>query len=208
MRARRSRRWRRSKRSDITPCRRLPRSPSTESRALSAGQTSSPTFPASTATTEPIDRKRRSRDYFWYSPILYETLKDKVADVVVTPRDEAEVVRVAAACAKHRMPLTVRGGATGNYGQCVPLQGGVVLDMACAQSHRMAETRTRPRRGRSKAIRHRRRDPAQRLRIAHASLDQAFRRKSAALSPAAAAGSAASPSAACASRATSLRRAS
>ena len=83
-----------------------------------------------TATTEPIDLKRRSRDYFWYSPILYEMLKDKVADVVVTPRDEAEVVRVAAACARHRMPLTVRGGATGNYGQCVPLQGGVVLDMA------------------------------------------------------------------------------
>ena len=82
------------------------------------------------ATTEPIDLKRRSRDYFWYSPILYEMLKDKVADVVVTPRDEAEVVRVAAACARHRMPLTVRGGATGNYGQCVPLQGGVVLDMA------------------------------------------------------------------------------
>src|SRR5258707_15437013 len=82
------------------------------------------------ATTEPIDLKRRSRDYFWYSPILYEMLKDKVADVVVTPRDEAEVVRVAAACAKHRIPLTVRGGATGNYGQCVPLQGGAVLDMA------------------------------------------------------------------------------
>jgi FAD/FMN-containing dehydrogenase len=82
------------------------------------------------ASTEPIDRKRRSRDYFWYSPILFEQLKDKVADVIVTPRDEAEVVRVAAACAKHRIPLTVRGGATGNYGQCVPLDGGVVLDMA------------------------------------------------------------------------------
>src|SRR5580704_10453677 len=78
----------------------------------------------------PIDRKRRSRDYFWYSPILYEQLKDKVADVIVTPRDEAEVIRVAAACARHRIPLTVRGGATGNYGQCVPLDGGVVLDMA------------------------------------------------------------------------------
>jgi FAD binding domain len=82
------------------------------------------------ASTEPIDRKRRSRDYFWYSPILYEQLKDKVADVIITPRDEAEVVRVAAACARHRIPLTVRGGATGNYGQCVPLRGGVVLDMA------------------------------------------------------------------------------
>jgi FAD/FMN-containing dehydrogenase len=82
------------------------------------------------ASTDLIDRKRRSRDYFWYSPILYEELKDNVADVVVTPGDETEVVRVAAACARYRIPLTVRGGATGNYGQCVPMQGGVVLDMA------------------------------------------------------------------------------
>jgi len=82
------------------------------------------------ATTDLIDRRRRSRDYFWYSPILYESLKDKLADVVVTPRDETEVVRVAKACAKYGIPLTVRGGATGNYGQCVPLEGGVVLDMA------------------------------------------------------------------------------
>src|SRR5262249_27098962 len=82
------------------------------------------------ATTDPADLKRKSRDYYWYSPILSERLKDKHADVVVTPRDESEVVRVAAACAKHRIPLTVRAGATGNYGQCVPLHGGVVLDMA------------------------------------------------------------------------------
>jgi hypothetical protein len=81
-------------------------------------------------STELIDRRRRSRDYFWYSPILDAQLKDKLADVIVTPRDQAEVVRVAAACARHRIPLTVRGGATGNYGQCVPLRGGVVLDMA------------------------------------------------------------------------------
>ena len=38
-------------------------------------------------------------------------------------------MRLAAACARHRVPLTVRGGGTGNYGQAVPLAGGVVLDM-------------------------------------------------------------------------------
>ncbi|MNE07987.1 putative FAD-linked oxidoreductase [compost metagenome] len=37
--------------------------------------------------------------------------------------------RVAAAAAKLRIPITVRGGGTGNYGQCVPLEGGVILDM-------------------------------------------------------------------------------
>jgi len=81
------------------------------------------------ATTDIADLKRNSRDYYWYSPILADLLKNKLADVVVTPHDEGEVVRVAVACAKHRIPLTVRGGATGNYGQCVPLEGGVVLDM-------------------------------------------------------------------------------
>jgi len=81
------------------------------------------------ATTDIVDLRRKSRDFFWYSPVLDEMLKDKLADVVVTPRDENEVVRLAGACARHRIPLTVRGGATGNYGQCVPLEGGVVLDM-------------------------------------------------------------------------------
>ena len=70
-----------------------------------------------------------SRDYFWYSPILTELLDGKRGDLMVRPRDESEVIRVAAACAKLRVPLTVRGGGTGNYGQCVPLEGGVILDI-------------------------------------------------------------------------------
>jgi FAD/FMN-containing dehydrogenase len=73
--------------------------------------------------------RRRSRDFFWYSPILNEQLDGKSADLIVAPRDEADVVRVAAACARHRVPLTVRAGGTGNYGQAVPLQGGVLLDI-------------------------------------------------------------------------------
>jgi FAD/FMN-containing dehydrogenase len=81
------------------------------------------------ATTNLGDRRRKSRDFFWTSPVLNEVLKDKVADVVVTARSEDDVVRVAAACAHHRIPLTVRGGGTGNYGQCVPLEGGVVIDV-------------------------------------------------------------------------------
>ncbi len=79
-------------------------------------------------TEEKVVRKR-SRDFFWYSPILNEELAGKSADLIAMPRNEADVIRVAAACAKHRIPLTPRAGATGNYGQAVPLQRGVLLDM-------------------------------------------------------------------------------
>ena len=79
--------------------------------------------------TEPALVRQKSRDFFWYSPILKEQLNDKTADIVVCPRDEQDVVRVAGLCAQWRVPLTVRGGGTGNYGQAVPLAGGVVLDM-------------------------------------------------------------------------------
>jgi FAD/FMN-containing dehydrogenase len=74
--------------------------------------------------------RMRSRDFFWFSPILKQTLEDKRADLVALPRGKSDVTRLAAACARHRVPITVRGGGTGNYGQAVPLAGGVVLDMA------------------------------------------------------------------------------
>lgn len=79
-------------------------------------------------TEEKVVRKK-SRDFFWYSPILNEQLNGKSADLIACPRDEADVIRVAAACAKHRIPLTPRAGGTGNYGQAVPLRRGVLLDM-------------------------------------------------------------------------------
>lgn len=78
---------------------------------------------------EPAQIRARSHDYFWYSPILDEELKDCLGDLIVLPQSQDEVRRVAAAAAKHRVPVTLRGGGTGNYGQCVPLEGGVVMDM-------------------------------------------------------------------------------
>lgn len=79
--------------------------------------------------TEPVIVRRRSRDFFWYSPILAEELKSVAADIIVKPRNEADVIAAAAACARLRIPLTVRAGGTGNYGQAMPLAGGVLLDM-------------------------------------------------------------------------------
>jgi FAD/FMN-containing dehydrogenase len=81
-----------------------------------------------TLVSEAKQLRLKSRDFHWYSPILKEQLGDCVADLVVMPKSESEVVRIAAAVARHRVPLTIRGGGTGNYGQSVPLQGGLVLD--------------------------------------------------------------------------------
>ncbi|UBF28570.1 FAD-binding oxidoreductase [Kovacikia minuta CCNUW1] len=76
---------------------------------------------------------RLSHDYYTYSPILQPLLEDKRGDLVVRPTTEAEVLKVAQVCVKHKVPLTVRGAGTGNYGQCVPLHGGVILDLSNMQ---------------------------------------------------------------------------
>ena len=70
----------------------------------------------------------KSKDYFWYSPILKEQLDDCVGQLLVIPKTEEEVMTIAAAIARHRIPLTIRGGGTGNYGQCIPIEGGIVLE--------------------------------------------------------------------------------
>ena len=93
--------------------------------------------------TDPTIVRRRSRDFFWYSPVLNDQLNDKSADLIVAPRNEADIVRVAAACVRHRVPLTVRAGGTGNYGQAVPLAGGVLLDITALEMP-LAPTRICP----------------------------------------------------------------
>jgi FAD/FMN-containing dehydrogenase len=83
---------------------------------------------------DPGQVAKLSKDYYSYSPILQSLLSDKVGDLVVRPASEAEVLRVAQACVQQRIPLTVRGAGTGNYGQCIPLQGGVILEMTKMQA--------------------------------------------------------------------------
>ncbi|MBD2451689.1 FAD-binding oxidoreductase [Nostoc sp. FACHB-152] len=83
--------------------------------------------------TDPHQVAKLSQDYHTFSPILVPKLAGKVGDIVVRPANEEEVLEVAATCAKLRVPVTVRGAGTGNYGQCVPMHGGVILDMTKMQ---------------------------------------------------------------------------
>ncbi len=85
---------------------------------------------ASRVITQPAVVERLSRDFYWYSPILRPQLDGKYADVAVQPISAEEVVAVLRLCYAHDVPVTVRGAGTGNYGQAVPLQRGVVLDLA------------------------------------------------------------------------------
>ncbi|MDV3000921.1 MAG: hypothetical protein N5P05_002527 [Chroococcopsis gigantea SAG 12.99] len=78
--------------------------------------------------TEPGQVAKLSLDYYHFSPILEKQLKDKRANFVFRPANEAEVIAIAKTCVKYEVPLTVRGAGTGNYGQCIPLEGGVILD--------------------------------------------------------------------------------
>ncbi len=80
--------------------------------------------------TNPAVVQRLSRDFFWYSPILKAQLEDKTAEIVLQPTSVDEVCAILACCFARRIPVTARGAGTGNYGQAIPLQGGVVLDLA------------------------------------------------------------------------------
>ncbi len=89
---------------------------------------------ALTVIRDPNQLAKLSQDYYTFSPILTPQLEGCRGDLAVRPTSEAEVLRVAQVCVAHRVPLTVRGAGTGNYGQCVPLEGGVILDLSAMQT--------------------------------------------------------------------------
>ena len=78
----------------------------------------------------PILVKQKSRDFYWYSPVLKQELEAVTADVVASPTSEAEVRAVLAAAYRLGIPVTPRGAGTGNYGQAMPLMGGVLMNLA------------------------------------------------------------------------------
>lgn len=77
----------------------------------------------------PVSVRAKSRDFFWYSPVLKARLDHLTADFVVAPRTEAEVIEVLRICFEHEVPVTTRGAGTGNYGQAMPMAGGCVLHL-------------------------------------------------------------------------------
>jgi FAD/FMN-containing dehydrogenase len=81
-------------------------------------------------TTDPMQIRIKSRDRYAVSPLLKQMLEGKKADVVVSPKSLDELLATVRAAVKYKIPITERGGGTANYGQSVPLRGGILLDMS------------------------------------------------------------------------------
>src|SRR5438552_1216176 len=86
-------------------------------------------LPADQISVDPKVLQNNSQDYYWFSNVLEEDLGGRVAEVVAWPADERQLADILAIAYDLRAPVTVRGGGTGNYGQCVPLGGGLVVNM-------------------------------------------------------------------------------
>ncbi|MCS5734318.1 FAD-binding oxidoreductase [Herbiconiux daphne] len=85
-------------------------------------------------TTELRGREKASVDGAKMSPILAEQLPLGLADIVAFPTSAEQIAEVVAAAVRHGVSVTPRGKGTGNYGQAIPLEGGLVLDMSKARA--------------------------------------------------------------------------
>ncbi|MBN1954053.1 MAG: FAD-binding oxidoreductase, partial [Anaerolineae bacterium] len=80
-------------------------------------------------STDWMERKIYSHDVGVMPPLVKPLLGRSVADAVVQPANEAEVVDLVRWAASHRVPLVPRGKATSGYGGVLPVRGGVTVDL-------------------------------------------------------------------------------
>ncbi|SDO54905.1 FAD/FMN-containing dehydrogenase [Klenkia soli] len=85
-------------------------------------------------STELRVRERVSVDGSRMSPIISELLPLGVADLVAFPTTADQIGLAVAAAVRLGVPVTPRGKGTGNYGQGIPMSGGLVLDLSRARA--------------------------------------------------------------------------
>src|SRR4051794_25588782 len=74
------------------------------------------------------DLDRVSVDGSYLSPVISEQLPLGRAELVARPPHAPAIAATVAAAVRHGVPVTPRGKGTGNYGQAIPMAGGLVLD--------------------------------------------------------------------------------
>lgn len=73
-------------------------------------------------------RRATMTDSSWISPIIKEAIPATMPDAVARPVSDDELTRTVEVAHRARLPLTIRGKGTTNYGQSVPFAHGLVLD--------------------------------------------------------------------------------
>ncbi|MFI5265815.1 MAG: FAD-binding oxidoreductase [Chloroflexota bacterium] len=82
--------------------------------------------------------QRFLKDNSWLSPILSQHLQDLKeggegglldVDGVVSPGNVDELRETIHCCYELDVPMTVRGKGTSNFGQSIPLRGGIIIDL-------------------------------------------------------------------------------
>ena len=86
------------------------------------------------ASVELRAREKASVDGAKMSPIITELLPLGLADIVAYPANAEQIAQVVGAAVRHGVGITPRGKGTGNYGQGIPLEGGLVLDLSKARA--------------------------------------------------------------------------
>jgi alkyldihydroxyacetonephosphate synthase len=86
--------------------------------------------PAGTVATAPEVLDRYTADTYW------KALAARAAgaplgrpDLVVRPATDEEVAAVLRVANRHRVPVVPWGGGSGTQGACIPVEGGIVVDM-------------------------------------------------------------------------------
>lgn len=85
-------------------------------------------------TRDVRQREKASVDGARMSPIIAELLPLGVADLVAFPATADQIADTVRIAASHGAAITPRGKGTGNYGQAIPMPGGLVLDTSRARA--------------------------------------------------------------------------
>lgn len=82
----------------------------------------------------PAALDRASADGSYLSPVIREQLPLGRAQLVAFPATAEQIALAVGAAARHGVPVTPRGKGTGNYGQAIPMAGGLVVDTSKAKT--------------------------------------------------------------------------
>jgi len=88
-------------------------------------------FGAERVIVDPAAQRRylEDRSFALYSALVAEAFANPQADAIFRPASTGELKRAVEIAVEHRRPITVRGAGTGNYGQSLPLSGGMIIDI-------------------------------------------------------------------------------